>query len=99
MATYLILNVIVITLVCLALGIAPHRPRRPWIMMAVGLFVLTLVFDNIMIALGLFTYAPDKILGIHIVLAPIEDFMYPLLAALMVPVLWNKLGEKRVKRS
>lgn len=52
-----------------------------------------------MIALGLFTYAPDKILGIHIVLAPVEDFMYPLLAVLMIPVLWNKLGEKRVKRS
>lgn len=99
MATYLILNVIVIAVVCVVLRIMPHRPGRPWAIMTASLFLLTLVFDNIMIALGLFTYAPDKILGIHIVLAPVEDFMYPLLAVLMIPVLWNKLGEKRVKRS
>ncbi|MCA9327500.1 lycopene cyclase domain-containing protein [Candidatus Saccharibacteria bacterium] len=97
MATYLILNVTVIALVCLALWLKPRRPRRPWTVMLVCLLVLTLVFDNIMIALGLFTYAPDKILGVHAVLAPIEDFMYPLLAALLVPALWNKLGERHAR--
>lgn len=97
MATYLILNIIVIILVCCALWLKPHRPRRPWVVMLACLLVLTLVFDNIMIMLGLFTYAPDKIIGLHVVLAPIEDFMYPLLAALLVPALWNKLGEKHAR--
>lgn len=97
MATYLILNLAVLVAVCAALRILPHRPRRPWVVMAACLFALTLVFDNIMIFLDLFTYASDKILGIYVLLAPIEDFMYPLLAALMIPVVWNKSGELRAK--
>lgn len=97
MTAYLILNVIVLVAVCIILRISPRRPRRPWIIMAMCLFLLTLVFDNIMISLGLFTYAPDKILGAYVLLAPVEDFMYPLLAALMIPVAWNKLGALRAK--
>lgn len=97
MATYLILNIIVLTAVCIVLRILPHQPRRPWIVTAACLFLLTLVFDNIMISLGLFTYAPDKILGLHIMLAPVEDFMYPLLAVLMIPAVWNKLGKPHAR--
>lgn len=93
MTTYLALNMIVLVVVCIVLRISPRRPRRPWVIMAICLFALTLLFDNIMIAFDLFTYAPDKILGVHVVLAPIEDFMYPLLAALMMPAIWNKLGK------
>ncbi len=94
MATYLVLNIVVIALVCAALWGALRRPDRPWIVMFLSLLLLTLVFDNIMIALDFFSYAPDKILGLYVWLAPVEDFMYPVLAALLIPTLWNMFGAK-----
>lgn len=94
MATYLILNLIVLLVVYLLLRLTSCPLHRHIFIALAGLFVLTFVFDNIMIALGLFTYAPDKILGVYVWLAPVEDFMYPLLAALLVPAIWEKLGEK-----
>lgn len=99
MATYLVLNLLVVAAVALALRVKPHAPRRPWLGTLAALLLLTLVFDNIMIALGLFAYAPDKILGLHVLLAPLEDFMYPLLAALIIPGIWNKLGGAHAKKS
>lgn len=54
----------------------------------VALVALTAVFDNIMIASGLFDYAGHTLAGIHIGLAPIEDFAYPVAAALLLPGLW-----------
>lgn len=49
------------------------------------LVVLTAVFDNLMIAAGLFTYPPERISGVRIGLAPIEDFSYSVCAAFLVP--------------
>jgi lycopene cyclase domain-containing protein len=62
---------------------------------AVALLVLTAVFDNVMIAVGLFTYPPDLILGIRIGLAPLEDFTYPLCAAFLVPAAFALLPRGR----
>jgi len=50
--------------------------------------VLTAVFDNVMIAVGLFGYAPAHTTGLLIGLAPVEDFGYPLAAVLLLPSLW-----------
>ena len=47
--------------------------------------VLTAVFDNVMIAAGLFTYPAEHLSGLRIGLAPLEDFSYPLCAAFLVP--------------
>ncbi|MCR2812050.1 lycopene cyclase domain-containing protein [Microbacterium sp. zg.Y1090] len=58
---------------------------------AVVLLILTAVFDNIMIAVDLFTYPEHNISGIRIGLAPIEDFSYPLCAAFLVPAVWTLL--------
>lgn len=63
-------------------------PLRPTILTAVALFVLTAVFDNLMIAIGLYSYAPEHLLGLHLGLAPIEDFSYPLATALVLPAVW-----------
>ena len=52
------------------------------------LMVLTAVFDNVMIAAGLFDYGDQSLLGIRVGLAPIEDFSYPLAAVLFMPALW-----------
>ncbi len=54
----------------------------------VVLIILTAVFDNIMIASGLFDYGGHTLNGLYLGLAPIEDFAYPLGAALLLPGLW-----------
>lgn len=65
--------------------------------LAVG--ILTAVFDSIMIAAGLFQYVEDRLLGVHIGLAPIEDFSYVIAAALLLPALWVALGRRAEGRS
>ena len=62
-----------------------------WLAVAITvlvLFVLTAVFDSIMIAAGFFHYDPAALAGPRIGLAPIEDFAYPLAGALLLPALW-----------
>lgn len=97
MATYLILNLVILSIVALCLRQRPKRPSIARLATLGGILILTLVFDNLLIALGMFSYAPDKILGLHIGLAPVEDFMYPLLAVLLIPTLWNRLEARRVR--
>ena len=61
---------------------------------AAVVLVLTAVFDNLMIAAGLFTYAPEMISGVMVGLAPLEDFAYPVAAVLLLPGLWILLGRR-----
>jgi lycopene cyclase domain-containing protein len=62
---------------------------------AAVLIALTAVFDNIMIAVGLFTYPSEQISGVKIGLAPIEDFSYALCAAFLIPALFILLTPTR----
>ena len=62
---------------------------------AVVLLVLTAIFDNVMIAVGLFTYPENRLSGLRIGLAPVEDFSYPLCAAFLVPAIYTLLGRDR----
>lgn len=55
---------------------------------AVLLCVLTAVFDNVMIAVGLMQYSAQHITGLHIGAAPLEDFAYPLAGVMLLPALW-----------
>ncbi len=61
----------------------------------VVLLVLTAVFDNVIVGTGIVAYDPDRILGPRIGVAPIEDFAYPVAAALALPALWALLGPRR----
>jgi lycopene cyclase domain-containing protein len=70
----------------------PPAGWRAITLAAVALLTLTAVFDNLMIASGLFTYSEVHISGIGIGLAPIEDFSYPLAAVILLPALWSLLG-------
>ena len=88
--TYLILNVLVVTVVAIALSARIKKPSPSWWITFAILLILTLVFDNIFIKLGAFSYNPELILGLKIGAAPIEDFFYPLLACIVVPLLWNR---------
>lgn len=56
-----------------------------------ALILLTAIFDSLMIAAGLFTYTPELISGLHVGLAPIEDFAYPLAIVIALPALWAVL--------
>jgi lycopene cyclase domain-containing protein len=60
--------------------------------------MLTAVFDNVMIALGLFGYNSQQISGAFIGLAPLEDFAYAIAAVVLLPVLWHLLGGRRQPR-
>ena len=55
------------------------------------LIIFTAVFDNLMIATGLFTYPAEHLSGLRIGLAPLEDFAYPLSAAFLVPAVYALL--------
>jgi len=61
---------------------------------AAVLVVLTAVFDNVMIAAGLFTYPSEHLSGMRVGLAPLEDFSYPLCAAFLVPAVYTLLTRR-----
>lgn len=101
--TYLALNAVFVLLCAVVAAIAvwrrravrDDRPLRGAASVGIALLIvlaLTAVFDTVMIAAGLFTYEPGLISGLKIGLAPIEDFAYPVAAALLLPALWSLLG-------
>lgn len=103
--TYALLAVVFVSaaaLVALATARAVRPPRRWWhstLAVALILIVLTAAFDNLMIAADLFRFDSESLLGVHVFLVPIEDFAWPLAAALALPALWELLGRLRVQRS
>ncbi|TFD65256.1 lycopene cyclase domain-containing protein [Cryobacterium ruanii] len=100
--TYLVLNGVFLAVAVLVAGVAVACrlvSGRFVASVAVALtltLLLTAVFDNLMIGAGLFSYDPDHISGLFIGLAPIEDFAYPLAAALLLPALWVLAGSSKL---
>ena len=93
--TNIVLNVIVlVVLVVVSWRVLRRLRPGPLVWTAVVMCVLTLVFDTLMIAADLYVYDPDKILGVYLWGAPLEDFAYALAAALAMPVLWTALGAR-----
>lgn len=85
------------SLLLFAVALRVRRRRLSEVAPAIGLtmlvlLVLTAVFDNVMIGSGLFDYNNQTLLGIRVGLAPLEDFSYPICAALFVPALWLLAG-------
>ena len=94
--TNIVLNVIVLAvLVAVSFPVLRRMRAIPLVATAVLLCVLTAVFDTLMIAADLYVFDPDKILGVYIWGAPLEDFAYALAAAIGMPVLWVVLGRRR----
>ena len=98
--TYLLLNTVFLVLAAAVFLVAVRRgrlSRRRILATGIALaavLVLTAVFDSIMIGVGLVDYDPSRIFGLRIGLAPIEDFAYPVAAALLLPALWALLERK-----
>jgi lycopene cyclase domain-containing protein len=63
----------------------------------VALLLMTAVFDNFIVGSGVVAYDPELLSGVFIGFAPIEDFAYTLVAALLIPLTWWWLGS-RVKK-
>ncbi|MGO4689924.1 lycopene cyclase domain-containing protein [Glaciibacter sp. 2TAF33] len=103
--TYLALNTVFLAVALATAGLAWLRGRIDRRMLSaagialVAVLLLTAVFDNVMIAVGLFSYDPDRILGVKIGLAPLEDFGYPLAAVIGLPALWALLAPRQPQRS
>ncbi|MEN9956806.1 MAG: hypothetical protein RIR46_414 [Actinomycetota bacterium] len=55
----------------------------------------TAIGDNLIIAFDIVAYDADKIVGLLIGLAPIEDFAYSVVAAALVPGIWLALERRR----
>jgi lycopene cyclase domain-containing protein len=68
-----------------------RRPSRQWwtatAVTLIALLVLTIVFDNLMIAADLFRYDDAHTSGVLVGRAPVEDLAWPLAAALGLPAL------------
>jgi lycopene cyclase domain-containing protein len=54
-----------------------------------AVLLLTAVFDNVMIAIGLVGYDAARISGLRVGIAPVEDFAYAVAAVLLLPALWH----------
>ena len=66
---------------------------------AVALVIMTAIFDNFIVASGIVAYNPDTLSGAFIGFAPIEDFAYTLVAAVLIPLTWWWLGSRDAKFS
>jgi lycopene cyclase domain-containing protein len=97
--TYALLILPFLAVTAVVTAISARRPgfgrrMRASAVTAVALLLLTAVFDNLMIAAGLFTYPPEHLSGLRIGLAPLEDFSYPLCAAFGIPAVLTLLSRK-----
>jgi lycopene cyclase domain-containing protein len=87
--------------VVLVVAVVRRRPSRTWwaatALTAASLFVLTVVFDSLMILADLFRYGEGAEPAFLLWKAPVEDLAWPLAAVLALPALWLLLskGEDR----
>jgi lycopene cyclase domain-containing protein len=97
--TYWLLNAVylgVVALVALAAILSRRAPRwRAVGITLAGVLVMTAVFDNVMIGVGLVGYDATKISGVFVGVAPLEDFAYAIAAVVGLPSLWTLLGPRR----
>ncbi len=95
--TYWALNAIFLAVVAIVGVIAAVRHRRRWLAVLITagvLLVISIIFDNVMIGVGLVGYDRSHISGIFVGVAPLEDFAYAVAAAVLLPSLWMLLSPK-----
>jgi lycopene cyclase domain-containing protein len=93
---YLALNVV---FMLIAFGVLNVFVRKsPWKLIGWTLLVMvlvTLIFDNVIVALGIVDYDATKISGLVLGLVPIEDFAYTVVSVLAVSAIWHKLTKEK----
>lgn len=84
-----------LTVIVLAIFLIYAILMRRWLNLgplgyaAILMFTLTAIFDNVIIGTGIVAYDEEKLLGIKILYAPIEDFAYTAVALVLIPTLFN----------
>jgi len=97
MITYLVLNLLFLLTLAMFIPTKFTKPSKAWWATLIGLITLTAIFDPIIVNLDIVDYTDAKTLGVTFFGAPIEDFFYAIYAACIVPLVWNRLGEKHEK--
>ncbi|MGE3192174.1 MAG: lycopene cyclase domain-containing protein [Microbacteriaceae bacterium] len=94
--TYWLLNLpflAVVAVVALAAILSRRAPRwRAVGLTAIVVLLLTAVFDNVLVGVGIVGYDRDLISGVFLGVAPIEDFAYAVAAIVLLPSLWALLA-------
>ncbi len=97
--TYWVLDSVflgIVIVLALAAILTRRAPRWLAVLIAAGvLLVLTAVFDNVMIGVGLVGYDRALISGAFVGRAPLEDFAYTVAAIVLLPSLWTLIARKR----
>lgn len=102
--TYLLMSLpfLGVALAVFAAGLVRARTRsatgryvRAWGLTTAILLLLTAVFDNLMMAAGFFDYGASEISGLRLGLIPLEDFFYPIAAALLLSGVWELSSRKK----
>ncbi|MDN4480535.1 lycopene cyclase domain-containing protein [Demequina muriae] len=94
--TYVVLSVVALAIIAAAtLPVLKRVDRRPLLLTALVLLVLTVVFDNIIVGVGLVAYDESLISGVLMPIAPVEDLAYAIGAVMLVPALWILFGRRR----
>lgn len=89
MLTYFLINIIFMLVVVTLIRILKIPIVKQWYVALIPLLLLTAIFDPLIIYFDIVGYDVDKTLGLRWLGAPIEDFMYSIMAIVMVPSLWN----------
>ncbi|OMH32432.1 lycopene cyclase domain-containing protein [Tersicoccus sp. Bi-70] len=83
-------------------GARSGRVRRPRLVAGLAtlavMLVLTVVFDSVIVGVGLVAYDPARISGVYVGRAPVEDLAYTVGAVLVLPALWRLLGTRSGRR-
>jgi lycopene cyclase domain-containing protein len=102
--TYLLISLpfIAVALIVFGVGTLHARRRRSlgsylasWAVATASLVLLTVIFDNVMMAAGFFDYGVEHISGVRLGLIPVEDLLYPVAGALLLAGCWQLLGGSR----
>ena len=72
--------------------------KSPWKLIGwtlLAMVLVTLVFDNVIVAMGIVDYDLKKISGVLLGLVPIEDFAYTIVSVLAVSSIWHLMTRKK----
>ncbi|MEO6532966.1 MAG: lycopene cyclase domain-containing protein [Pseudolysinimonas sp.] len=100
--TYWLLNLAflaIVTVVAVASIVARRAPRWRVVGLAlIPLLILTAVFDNVLVGVGIVAYDPSRISGARLGVAPVEDFAYAIAAVVLLPCLWSLMTPRSVEK-
>jgi len=93
---YLALNVVFMLMAFVILNVIVRK--SPWRLIGwtlLAMVLVTLVFDNVIVAMGIVDYDLKKISGVLLGLVPIEDFAYTIVSVLAVSSIWHLMTRKK----